>query len=325
MACGLPSRADGVIFDASMLRLALVILCCAVIQAKADDMFLAKWWRHVEKVKEMVVRVRDFKVEELPAVQKYAPNLKVDDAIADLKKIVARKALSKVETDGCFAEPQAGKDLFLCQPGADKPSAVLVIYVNGICTSEAEAKGSATALAMKLGCNVQAVFNPSGGLVADLEESALDKLWPALLSKAVVGKPVVQKNDAAQHLAWLLVHHPGKIAIVSHSQGCMITRNAVIVAAMRDPSLLERLAWVAVGSPLRDPEYFPKPAKFREFTHANDLVAQELGKLPLPERPPSDWLPGLLKHDFTRAYLPEIRVEDLWPIADPAPAVPAGK
>lgn len=284
-------------------------------------------------------KLRKWLAERLPGVAKASEKVTaknkwlglakgvLNDQLGDAVKDLEAKAFKLVGTqlDACLVEPKMGRDVFPCTPGADKPGPVRVLFVNGVWTDEAAGKRCATALAEKLGTNVDLVYNPGAfASVDDLRESAMDKAWPLWISRAMLRKEVPQDNPATRHLAWILLNHPGPIALVTHSQGCIIARNAVLTAALRDVSVLNRISWVAVASPLRTEEYLFTPAKFREVTHANDLVAQQIGRLPWPE-----WVAdgkfqfGEIKlsdfqvpdfagtHGFREAYLATVDAADL--------------
>ena len=163
-----------------------------------------------------------------------------------------------------------------------------VIFVNGMDNSPKDHAGSAVALSMLQGCPVVGVYNRTDGLWADLGQCITDKLrgtgvvdstkiglasWvilvgtayekarqanPSLLKTDFVGG-LVRGNPATYALYSLLVGSGGMAArstpIIAHSQGNLITSNALTAVAVALGT--DAIAGVEVhsyGSPCR---YWP--------------------------------------------------------------------
>ncbi|RYD78191.1 MAG: hypothetical protein EOP84_14580 [Verrucomicrobiaceae bacterium] len=88
-----------------------------------------------------------------------------------------------------------------------------------------------------------------------------------------------QANETTRALTHYLYHADERIALVTHSQGCLIARNAILAASrMRGEEKPESLiSWVALAAPLRDEEIIKKPRRLKVFANKNDFVAGGLG------------------------------------------------
>ncbi len=160
-----------------------------------------------------------------------------------------------------------------------------VIFVNGMDNSPADHAESANGLSLLQGCPVIGVFNRSDGLWADLGQCVADKLrmtpvqggstegydnWAstaeALYQLARRGYPMLQKTDfigtlvdgnaATFALYGLLVGQGGvnmqRTPIYSHSQGNLITSNALTAVALAlGTSSLRGVEVNSFGSPCR--------------------------------------------------------------------------
>jgi hypothetical protein len=165
----------------------------------------------------------------------------------------------------------------------------------------------AQALAVRVQRPVGLIYNVTNGVAADLTESTYDRTWPLVVP---VLPKLIQANSTTRQVAHLIYHATKRIAIVSHSQGCIIVRNALLMAnTYTGGKAKDRVIWVATALPLRDEEICPKPARFRGMTNRDDTVCQLIGLRLSPDK--IDWADACAAHDFTTAYLGEIRPEDV--------------
>jgi hypothetical protein len=183
----------------------------------------------------------------------------------------------------------------------------IVYYVNGMSTSHKVAVDEAKALSDRLNRKVGLIYNPTEGDVKDALECVYDRSWPHLISPAA---KLIQANNTTRKVTRLLYNEAGKVSIVSHSQGVLIVRNALMTAdAFRGGKLRSRVAWVATGVPLRSEEVYPRPIKFRDLANKDDLVSQGLGVRLDPDQ---FFRPNAGAHDFQGAYVHLIEPTDLW-------------
>lgn len=178
-------------------------------------------------------------------------------------------------------------------------------YVNGIATTQKEACLAARLLSESLGRPVRLIHNATcleppafhTGLKADgfgtddLSECVYDRAWPAYvvgklkklstveLAKAVSGQAKLQENPTTRQLAWVIYHAEHKTSIVTHSQGCMIARNAYFTAALLGKELNVRndVSWAAAGSPLNGNETWPLPDRFQNLVNKDDPCPKLIG------------------------------------------------
>lgn len=178
-----------------------------------------------------------------------------------------------------------------------------VYYVNGMDTSFQDAEDEAVALGDQLGRPILLLYNPTSGGARDLAEAVYDRTWPFLAN-------FVQANPITRQVTYVLYHSGTRVSIVSHSQGCLIVRNALLTAnAFSGGSVRKKVAWVATGLPLRDDELYPRCARFRAIANPEDPVAQVAGVRldgDVFEQDPDE-------HSFVRAYVSRISPSDVWP------------
>ncbi len=181
----------------------------------------------------------------------------------------------------------------------------IVYFVNGIRNSHSEARNAAKKLSNRLKRPVGLLYNPTHGAIADAAESLYDRAW-------IRSHDYIQLNAVTRKATHLLYHSRGKISIVSHSQGTLIVRNALVAAssAIGDNGVDRRTAWVATGAPLTDGEIVTKPGKLRVIANTNDAVAQGLGLRTLNTE--ADYERNASGHNFVTAYLNSVRLSDLW-------------
>jgi hypothetical protein len=182
----------------------------------------------------------------------------------------------------------------------------LVYFVNGINVTRDAALAEATALANRIQRPVGLIYNVTNGVGADLTEATYDRTWPLLVP--LVGR-LTQANSTTRQVAHLIYHANKQISIVSHSQGCIIVRNALLMAnTYTAGKAKDRIAWVATALPLHDEEISPRPKRFRGLVNPDDTLCQFVGLRLKPERLDGD---AAKAHDFESAYLNEVRAEDL--------------
>jgi hypothetical protein len=125
------------------------------------------------------------------------------------------------------------------------------------------------------------------------------------------GYSFTQLNPTTRQITHLLYHSHEPISIVSHSQGCLQVRNAILIAALfRGESWThDNLAWVATGSPLlSDVEIWPWPKKskkFKSLVEHGDYVAQIIG---LQGGPGTVNAMSGASHHFITQYVKKIQV-----------------
>ncbi|MEK7764452.1 MAG: hypothetical protein AAB433_23005 [Nitrospirota bacterium] len=191
---------------------------------------------------------------------------------------------------------------------------MLIYYVNGMLTPLEVAIDEAKALANHLRRPVGLIHNNTTNEGEDAFQAIYDRAWPIAMAGRL-GLPsgkAIQINRTTRQLTHLLVHTPRKhISIVTHSQGCLIMRNALLTASrLRGHNWIERgTRWVATGVPLRNEEIFVKINRFTPLANKNDAVGQAIGLRLLPKE---DIQSNLSGHDFRTGYVPSIRAEYLW-------------
>lgn len=154
-----------------------------------------------------------------------------------------------------------------------------IVYINGLNTLEAEARQDGEYMSRALRRPVQLLYNPSnasqrgelhGGFIEDGIEALFDSVYVA---------PMPQHNRTTRQLNHLLYYSEERISLVTHSQGCLIARNALhTVEMLGEKSRVQKnLAWIAAGSPVSRRTLRFKPARFRDLLIPGDLVGQVLG------------------------------------------------
>ncbi len=155
----------------------------------------------------------------------------------------------------------------------------VVWYVNGLGTNKERAEHTAGLLAEHLGRPVRLIHNPTRGLGRDLAESAMDRSYPWLpgrVRNALLSDTTRTLNAVLRDHAEL---HPGEpLSIVSHSQGCLMVRDALVFASEHGRGgVLADVRWVAMGVPMVEAELRPRPAQLRVLTNRGDLVSHLIG------------------------------------------------
>jgi hypothetical protein len=232
---------------------------------------------------------------------------------------------------------ERGLALFMESPkfirvGTEQPGEP-VYYVNGMLTSRSEAVKEAKELSTHLGRPVNLILNDSfmngstgtPTCVDDVSEAVYDREWPAQFATmnpmsllpllgSQVNPPFAQLNPATRQLTHLVYHADRPISVVTHSQGCLQMRNALLVAGTlgKETTVRQRVAWVATGSPVNPNEVWPAPARCKYLVNSTDPVAVLIGfcggrgtgtavRFADP------------KHNVTKYYIPKIHPSMLWP------------
>ncbi|MEE9373773.1 MAG: hypothetical protein V3V00_12040 [Saprospiraceae bacterium] len=166
-----------------------------------------------------------------------------------------------------------------------------IYYMNGMFTDIGTAKTQAEELSGQLRRPVRLVLNKSivdgntgSPHIDDFSESVYDRFWPQTLgsSSLLLGGsiPFTQLNLATRWLTHILYHENEPITIVSHSQGCIITRNAILTAMLlgKENKMKNSVTWIAAGNPLHDNEVeLSMPAVYFSIHREDDFVANWVG------------------------------------------------
>jgi hypothetical protein len=204
-------------------------------------------------------------------------------------------------------------------------------FINGIWRGMEDASKSAESLARYLKRPVSLIYNPSAWrppefttgtpyVVSDIAEAAYDRVWPLQViarnpsdvTEILAEQKPIQLNKTTRMITHLLYHSEKPISIVSHSQGCILVRNAcfaLFLMGMKD-KVKEILAWVNTANPLNDNEMWPLPTKYTSLIHPGDPLPRLLGF--------EGWDnldPRVLRfeHGFQANYVDKITPDMLWP------------
>ena len=123
--------------------------------------------------------------------------------------------------------------------------------------------------------------------------------------------PIMQLNKTTKNLTQLLYKNDDPITVVTHSQGCLIMRNAMAsLSLLSRQDALNKVNWVATGMPMSDNELdqnlIEKLNRFEKYIDNDDIVAT--------------WLSGsggndlnqIEDHSFIEEYVDDIKAEDIW-------------
>jgi hypothetical protein len=221
--------------------------------------------------------------------------------LAEIARPILPMKISPEDRDASMQPPR----VTVVNPGNFRGD--LVYFVNGIDVTKSTALKQAEALANRIQRPVGLIYNVTNGVAADLAEATYDRTWPLVTPH--LGR-LVQADSTTRQVAHLIFHTTKPIAIVSHSQGCIIVRNALLMAnTYTGGKAKDKVIWVATALPLRDEEISPKPARFRGVTNPDDTVCQLIGLRLQPDK--LDWENCNTAHDFVTAYLGKVRPDDL--------------
>ena len=248
----------------------------------------------------------------------------------DIKKLSEIHNLSKT-LNGLFEALLKGMQSFYMEKPQfiDAGSGIgdPVYYVNGILNTEKEAKDSAEKLSTKLGRPVKLIYNPSTKdpsyrgtgtpNMTDYSESFYDRTWWGIfIAKLWFGEIEPQRNPTTKQLTWLFYHKSGsELSIVTHSQGCMQARVALMTAALfgKEKNISKNVAWVTCGSPTKSAKEracatkWPRVKEYERLRHKDDFVEAVIG---LGGTNAGRW-PNIGQH-FMENYVPLIENEMLF-------------
>jgi hypothetical protein len=219
-------------------------------------------------------------------------------------------------------------DYVVC--GSDRPGPA-IWYVNGILTRKSSAITAGEEISKRLGHKVHVIFNPTvfesphvsglniAGLpMGDLTEATYDRVWPAVAVGRLIARPFLkqqllaeelQGNPTTRQLAWVLCHSEEPVVLVTHSQGCLIARNAFVTAKLmgRGDWMHENVTWIAAGIPLNDRELGSSPRQITVLDHRHDPIPKLLGLRDVV--PPYRFA----DHDFMLNYVDQLTESMLHP------------
>jgi hypothetical protein len=239
----------------------------------------------------------------------------VKDILSDPNEIARnpKAAMFRLLFEGSPVAWLERPNLISCNP--NKLSEIPIFFVNGIRVTRQNAEDTASDLSRKANRPVMLLHNQTslegstgtpgcGGHdsvgAGDLLESIYDRKWTPV--------ELAQLNPATRQLAYLLYDHAKKgkpLTLVSHSQGCIISRNAIWMVRMlgKREWVESKLTWIAAANPLNGREIDDiKPSTkthFKQINDHNDAVAKLLG---LRKWVPPSWKNFGDNHDFTKKY-----------------------
>ncbi|WP_168218748.1 hypothetical protein [Limnoglobus roseus] len=220
-----------------------------------------------------------------------------------------------------------------------------VYYTNGMLTPRVIAEAEARVIVGRTRRPVNLILNPTflDGATGtptvkdDISEAVYDRSWPVNFATMNPGgflpmlsapnPPFAQLNPSTRQLTHLIYHANGPITVVTHSQGCIQMRNALLAAGSlgKESKIRSSVAWVATGTPVNDNEVWPRPSKYRYLINANDPVASVIGiRGGSGTTDPKTYTGASSFHEPTTNYFPRITAEMLFGGFGPPPAGGAG-
>ena len=228
-----------------------------------------------------------------------------------------------------FLPPESLMESPECIEAGNEYSGDPVYYINGIWTLQDSALESAQMLAGRLQRPVQLLYNPSElnppdfqtgtpGFFGDIGEAIYDSVWPLVtcaMTPEQLKEPAeksIQLNPTTRKVTHLLYYSDRPVSIVTHSQGCIIVRNACFALFLlgKEQWVEDNLAWVATGIPLHENEVWPKPCKYTSLVHKDDPIPGLIGLQGIKDIDASSLI---FKHGFKEHYLDMIDPNMLWP------------
>jgi hypothetical protein len=177
---------------------------------------------------------------------------------------------------------RAGPSAWISKPSPtilnpdEKYSGTPVYFVNGVWTSQSEAEKHSVALANHLKRPVALIYNKHLSDSEDLLEAIYDRTWPVIMHA-----DLRQRTPAAKQIAHIVVNSKDPVTIISHSQGCLQVRNALLIAgiAHREAFIAKRVKWAAMAPPMHRSEIIFRPTghNYHERINPDDLVAEKIG------------------------------------------------
>ncbi|PIQ23959.1 hypothetical protein COW36_05420 [bacterium (Candidatus Blackallbacteria) CG17_big_fil_post_rev_8_21_14_2_50_48_46] len=174
-------------------------------------------------------------------------------------------------------------------------------YLNGIRTPEKSAEEARKALEGKTGLDIQMLYNPTDGLLADTAES--------LMNMSGMDTKVSRRAEKAFAQA---LEKGDKVQIFAHSQGAAIAADALRklekdwqAKGVSEPEIRERLSRVQITGfgGFATEDHFPRDVKVELFRHPNDyipkfaLAVSDLGKSTQTQA--QDFMPSLKRFGDT--------------------------
>jgi len=179
-----------------------------------------------------------------------------------------------------------------------------VYYVNGMATDRSRAVGDAELISGQLHRPVYLIYNPmqnSGEIFYDRTGASRGR--------------APQIDPVTRQVTYVLYHaalEGKKVSIISHSQGSLITHNAVMATAdaLGQGGWVGRdLAWVSLGTPFNvRTELGPRPAKFVSLVHGADWAGRYVGMNGTPQ---GNVVFSVRDHHLY-TYVPELSVTMVW-------------
>lgn len=192
-----------------------------------------------------------------------------------------------------------------------------VYYVNGVWTKVADARKSAADLSEHLKRPIHLLHNRTSleGFTGSVTSPSLtdeDRAgdWIEAFQDRTWMMPIPQANACTRQLAHLLYFADRRISIVTHSQGCIIMRNALYtVGFFRQAEWLRNsVRWVAAAAVINDNEVWPQPNKVTTLRNSGDFLADLVG---LTNGRAIN--PLTIPAHFFENYIPQINDSMLWP------------
>jgi hypothetical protein len=175
---------------------------------------------------------------------------------------------------------------------------------------EFSATDQAEALSVRLARRTALIHNPTEGAAKDFGESTMDRTWHP---------PLPQTNKTTREITYYLreqCRKDNEVSIVSHSQGCLLVRNALLTLRFVSGGeiwLQTKVRWVACAVPFRDEEF---PAVINKFTILNNSQdpINVVARFEKTNSVGFDSKSGIniARHDFVKCYTYQIREDMLW-------------
>lgn len=294
------------------------------------------------RIRPLDLLAKDPKLALKATISVESPQLFRVDRGATFTTSMSGKSGLGVESDGLLprAPQQDLQSQLLEKPifvvcGADRPGPE-VWYVNGILTSKASAIEAGELISRQLGRCVHVLHNPTvieapfqtglqvaGFRTGDLSESTYDRLWPAIVAGRLLVESFLdnstacperlQGNPTTRQLAWVLYHSDAPVSLITHSQGCLIARNAFFSMGMlgKAAKVRDGVAWAAAGIPINDCEICPRPKRTTVLDYRGDPVPKVIGLR-------GGGLPFSPADHFIQSYIDQLNNDLLFPVSKTA-------
>lgn len=153
------------------------------------------------------------------------------------------------------------KKLYCVEGNIKDKSDTVVIYINGILTSELKFRKDLKVLSASINKTVHGLYNPTNSIWIDLLESILGRTFN-------LREPITKSFEKT------IVNHleaNKKVVLVAHSQGGIIVSNILKLIEQRDPNLLDHVKVITFGSAADE---ISNKVQGRHFVNEGDFVAQ---------------------------------------------------